>query len=292
MPDEVDHAAVVNAWLERSATDRAQEQLVGSPRGGLQRAPGVRTETTLGDVTLSAIVDRVLFNVVESFPLRVAEVRAGQGCPLRELRTQAASSSGGDELRAGIRFVIVEFLSVLGSLTAEILTAELHAELSRIAPGVQPARRTRGHEQEVRPHGSRPASPTRRDPPRRPAQGLQVSDRRSPGSGKTILLSRSASTTPRPRIESFVSTLLSSRARRRSNTLDQFDFFDPKKVGPAVQSTWARSCATTGSRTPPRSSLITSRGSSQPSWSSTASRSSTTWRSHARSCGSSATRSP
>jgi hypothetical protein len=38
----------------------------------------------------------------------------------------------GPELVAGIRFVLVEFLTVLGNLTAEILTSELHAELSNI----------------------------------------------------------------------------------------------------------------------------------------------------------------
>jgi hypothetical protein len=34
----------------------------------------------------------------------------------------------------GIRFVLVEFLTVLGNLTAGILTAELHAELSHVEP--------------------------------------------------------------------------------------------------------------------------------------------------------------
>jgi hypothetical protein len=37
------------------------------------------------------------------------------------------------ELRRGIRFVLTEFLTVLGNLTAEILTPELHAALSNVA---------------------------------------------------------------------------------------------------------------------------------------------------------------
>ena len=36
------------------------------------------------------------------------------------------------ELVEGIRFVLVEFLTVLGNLTAEILTPELHSELSNV----------------------------------------------------------------------------------------------------------------------------------------------------------------
>jgi hypothetical protein len=40
------------------------------------------------------------------------------------------------ELREAIRFVLVELLTVLGNLTAEILTPALHAEISRVArPG-------------------------------------------------------------------------------------------------------------------------------------------------------------
>lgn len=35
-------------------------------------------------------------------------------------------------LIAGTRFVLVEFLTVLGNLTADILTPELHEELARV----------------------------------------------------------------------------------------------------------------------------------------------------------------
>jgi hypothetical protein len=36
------------------------------------------------------------------------------------------------ELEAAIRYVLVEFLTVLGNLTAEVLTPALHAELSKL----------------------------------------------------------------------------------------------------------------------------------------------------------------
>ena len=38
-------------------------------------------------------------------------------------------------LAEGIPFVLVDFLTVLGNLTADILTPVLHAELSKVAPG-------------------------------------------------------------------------------------------------------------------------------------------------------------
>lgn len=130
MPDELDHAAVVDAWLHWSPKDHPPEQLVQRLDAALRALLG-RTETTLGDVTLAAIVDRVLHNTVESHP-RFASLRfePGKGVECQGLRAQADAMRDG-ELREGIRFVIVELLRVLGNLTAEILTPELHAELSK-----------------------------------------------------------------------------------------------------------------------------------------------------------------
>lgn len=137
MSDEIDHGQVVDAWLRRSGRDLSAEQLVQLFDVAL-RALLARTETTLGEVTLSAIVDRVLHNAVEGHP-RFASLRfeAGKGIDCQALRAQAAAMPDG-ELREGARFVLAELLTVLGNLTAEILTPELHAELTKItveAPG-------------------------------------------------------------------------------------------------------------------------------------------------------------
>jgi hypothetical protein len=57
----------------------------------------------------------------------------GGGIRFDELRENGSAMRTADVLE-GIRFVLVEFLTVLGNLTAEILTAELHAELSHVEP--------------------------------------------------------------------------------------------------------------------------------------------------------------
>ncbi len=92
-----------------------------------------QTLTTLGEVTLTAIAGRVLHNASEQFPLfsslKVERPTGLHFGALRE-RIRAGDDSG---LREGSRFVLVEFLTVLGNLTAEILTPELHAELSKVA---------------------------------------------------------------------------------------------------------------------------------------------------------------
>jgi hypothetical protein len=92
-----------------------------------------RTKTTLGEVTLTAIAERVLHNASEHFPF-VCQLtgEASGGGQFRDLDAQAGAVDGA-ELIAGIRFVLTEFLTVLGNLTAEILTPVLHAALSNVA---------------------------------------------------------------------------------------------------------------------------------------------------------------
>jgi hypothetical protein len=86
----------------------------------------------LGEITLTAIAERVVFNAAEKFPSFAAlKVDPAEGIGCQELGEQAASVRA-TELFQGTRFVLIEFLSVLGSLTAQILTPELHATLGRV----------------------------------------------------------------------------------------------------------------------------------------------------------------
>jgi hypothetical protein len=91
-----------------------------------------RTETTLGEVTLTAVADRVAHNAAEKFSFFSSlEVDPLRGIVCEQLH-QHVGEVRTDELKAGIRFVLVELLNVLGNLTAELLTEELHAELSMV----------------------------------------------------------------------------------------------------------------------------------------------------------------
>ena len=134
MRDEGEHAASVDAWLQRAGTGllpAALLQLFESALGALW----TRTVTILGEVTLTAIADRVLHDAAQKIPLfRSLRVEPnGGGIRFDELR-ENGSAMRTTELLEGIKFVLVEFLTVLGNLTAGILTAELHAELSRVEP--------------------------------------------------------------------------------------------------------------------------------------------------------------
>jgi hypothetical protein len=93
----------------------------------------VRAHQTLGNVTLSAIVDRVLYVAAEKYPILAALELTESGIHCQGLHQRAGMLDRG-ELAEGVRFVMVEFLTVLGNLTAEILTPALHAALSKVAP--------------------------------------------------------------------------------------------------------------------------------------------------------------
>jgi hypothetical protein len=126
-----DHIACVNAWMERVAKGLAPEPLVNA----FEEAFGalwLRAHQTLGDVTLTAIVDRVLSNGADRFPVLSELKTDANGLILKELRKNAERAAP-NELADAIRFVLVEFLTVLGNLTAEILTTPLHAELLRFS---------------------------------------------------------------------------------------------------------------------------------------------------------------
>jgi hypothetical protein len=137
MIDENDHSACVNEWLERAH---------GLPPERLLRAFDVafgsvwrRAHITLGDVTLTAIVDRVLHTASEQYPVLGTLRVDATGLRPDELY-QRAEDLDLDQLAAGIRFVLLELLTVLGHLTAEILTPALQSELSRVSvAGENPA---------------------------------------------------------------------------------------------------------------------------------------------------------
>jgi hypothetical protein len=133
-PDDANHAAYVEAWLDAAA--KSPESLPPAQLVSLfERAMSAlwrRAQVTLGEVSLAAIVDRVLYTASEQYPFLSTLKIETTGIRFDEFREQSAVERDGD-LPGVVRFVLVEFLTVLGHLTDEILTPALHAELARVA---------------------------------------------------------------------------------------------------------------------------------------------------------------
>jgi len=132
MVDQNEHSACVDAWLERVAKDLPATRLLQVFEHGFA-AVWRRAHQTLGDVTLTAIVDRVLYTAADNFPFLSALKIEPTGLQSQGIYEHAASLHR-DQLAGGLRFVLVEFLTVLGNLTADILTPALHAELMKCVP--------------------------------------------------------------------------------------------------------------------------------------------------------------
>jgi hypothetical protein len=129
--DEGQHAACVDAWLARTAKGLSSEALLRLFEAALG-ALWTRAKTTLGEVTLTAIAERVLHNASEKYSLLWSlKVEPTGGIQCRELRERIGSVQL-SELREAGRFVLVELLTVIGNLTAEILTPELHLEICSV----------------------------------------------------------------------------------------------------------------------------------------------------------------
>jgi hypothetical protein len=128
MVEDPEHLIRVNAWVERARglptaqLCRAFETAFGGMWG--------RALLTLGEVTLGAIFERVRFNATEALPCLAGIEADAAGIRSQKLASSCGSVAPG-ELAKGFGFILLEFVSVLGNLTAQILTPALHAELSR-----------------------------------------------------------------------------------------------------------------------------------------------------------------
>ena len=129
MTDLKPHDERVAAWMEHHAKKLTSPQLLQLFDEAL-RSLWERSHRTLADVTLLAIVDRVLHTSAARFPhLAALKVDAG-GFRCEELELRGARVPA-EEVARSIHFFLVEYLTVLGNLTAGILTPALHSELSR-----------------------------------------------------------------------------------------------------------------------------------------------------------------
>lgn len=137
---ESDHHKCVESWLEERAQGLTVVQYPPLLEAGVA-AVSQRAQRTLGDVTVRSIIERVIHTaavdhpVLSSLTLEGGRVRAGR------LHGRARSAP---ELKAALRGLLVELLTVMGHLTADILTPALHAALRAARPTLLASAARRG----------------------------------------------------------------------------------------------------------------------------------------------------
>jgi hypothetical protein len=124
------HSDAVGAWRAGRAGVLSCQELAGL----YERALGAlwrRAHLSLGEITLRAIMERVIHQGVEVFP-HLAALKVGtSGIHFEELR-QAAPALDLELLDESLAYLVAELLRVFGTLTGEILTPALHAELRKV----------------------------------------------------------------------------------------------------------------------------------------------------------------
>lgn len=124
------HSDAVGAWRAGRTGALSHQELAGL----YERALGAlwrRAHLSLGEITLRAIMERVLHQGVEVFPHLAALKIGTSGIHFEEMR-QAAPALDLGLLDESLAYLVAELLRVFGTLTGEILTPVLHAELHKV----------------------------------------------------------------------------------------------------------------------------------------------------------------
>ena len=122
------HTECVDAWMARATTAGISSEGQVALFERAFKAVWAQAYQTLGETTLTAIVDRVLTTSTARFPLLAQIQVEHSGITCGPLNGKGTSRPAGEALR----FTLIELLRVLGSVTGEILTPSLHAALADV----------------------------------------------------------------------------------------------------------------------------------------------------------------
>jgi hypothetical protein len=130
--DEPSHEVVVDAWLARSVDHDSSVEIVRLFHVALD-AVWNRAVAILGPVTLTAIAERVLHNAIERYTFLSAIDRRSSGdARWTERLYERLGTVSRALLIEGLRYGLIELLTIIGALTADVLGNELHAALDAV----------------------------------------------------------------------------------------------------------------------------------------------------------------
>ena len=121
------HLKLIKDWENTNAIGLNSDQHVRLLEKAI-RAIELRAGTTLSVVTLTLILDRVLHESKEKYPLLSEAFIETNRLSFEKIYNHHKS----EHLLEPVRYVLVELLTVLGRITADILTTPLHKELLKV----------------------------------------------------------------------------------------------------------------------------------------------------------------
>ncbi|MGZ3693609.1 MAG: hypothetical protein ACXWQO_05425 [Bdellovibrionota bacterium] len=132
MPNTPDskHKTLVSAWAEKNTKGLNAEQLVRLFSAAI-RAVEQRCLTTLSSITVMVVLDRALEESKETYAFLSDITVETQGLDLGGLLGKCKNYKL-EELREGLQDLLIGLLTVIGNITADILTAPLHKQLLEI----------------------------------------------------------------------------------------------------------------------------------------------------------------
>ncbi len=116
-------AQQIDAWLEEAAKGLPAQRLA-SLFGNALKAFSKKASRTLNKVTLMAIVDRVVYQSRDRYPLLGKLKIDSNGISIEQFKSQFEQADP-VELTKAFRYLFLELFNILGDLTADIVTTSL-----------------------------------------------------------------------------------------------------------------------------------------------------------------------
>jgi hypothetical protein len=126
--DRLDHhSKFVSDWIRDTTKGLVQEELLLAFEKAFNRLLD-GTRISISEVTMDAVLDRILDNCAESYPMMNQVFIEKTRFNFDDLRSEL-SKHHDEEIKSAFHYLITDFLFVIGNLTGELLTPQLHLEL-------------------------------------------------------------------------------------------------------------------------------------------------------------------
>jgi hypothetical protein len=122
------HSSAVEGWMTCLPKDLKKQALVELFTSSFKRVLA-KASVSISAVTLNPILDRVLYNSSEQFPLLATVKIDKEGLNFADLE-KSLKKYDDKQIKRAFHYLITEFFYVIGNLTGEQLTPLLHKELN------------------------------------------------------------------------------------------------------------------------------------------------------------------